>query len=73
MEQKRRRGTRAAGLVDPMDPDGIADAIARILGDPALRADLVRRGHARAQAFSWERSAARTHQIYMDVLGAARG
>ena len=21
MEQKRRRGTRAAGLVDPMDPD----------------------------------------------------
>jgi glycosyltransferase involved in cell wall biosynthesis len=63
----------AALLVDPMDPDGIADAIARILGDPALRADLVRRGHARAQAFSWERSAARTHQIYMDVLGAARG
>lgn len=64
----------AALLVDPMDADGIADAIARILGDAGLRAELVRRGHQRVQAFSWERSAARTHQIYMGVLGAsARG
>ena len=46
----------AALLIDPMDAGAIADAMARVLGDAALRAELVRRGHERVKAFSWERS-----------------
>ena len=58
----------AALLIDPLDATSIADAMARVLTDADLRADLVRRGRERAKAFSWERSVARTHEIYMDVL-----
>ncbi len=58
----------AALLIDPMDSGSIADAMHRVLTDPVLRADLVRRGRERVKAFSWERSVARTHQIYMDVM-----
>jgi glycosyltransferase involved in cell wall biosynthesis len=57
----------AAILIDPTSPDAIADAIARVLTDDALRADLVRRGHARAQAFSWERSVDRVRQVYREL------
>ena len=59
----------AALLIDPLDPGQIADAITRVLHDPALAADLVRRGHERVKAFSWERSVARTRQVYTEILG----
>ncbi len=39
----------------------------RVLGDPALRDELVRRGHARVASFSWERSVARVRQVYDEV------
>lgn len=58
----------AALLIDPMDADSIANAMYRVLNEDALRAELVRRGHERVRAFSWERSVSRTHQIYLDVL-----
>jgi glycosyltransferase involved in cell wall biosynthesis len=61
----------AALLVDPYDPDAIASAIERILRDPALRADLVARGLARAREFSWERSVRRIRQVYEEVAGHA--
>jgi glycosyltransferase involved in cell wall biosynthesis len=57
----------AALLIDPMDAGAIADAMARVLGDTALRADLIRRGHERVKTFSWERSVARVHEIYHEV------
>jgi len=57
----------AALLIDPMDAGSIADAMHRVLTEPDLRADLVRRGRERVKAFSWQRSAARTHDIYSDV------
>ena len=57
----------AALLIDPMDPTSIADGLARVLCDADLRADLVRRGQARARAFSWERSAARVHEVYREL------
>ena len=58
----------AAILVDPYDPDSIADGIARAVTDEALRAQLVARGLARARDFSWEQSVKAIHHIYMDVL-----
>jgi len=61
----------AAILIDPLDAGAIAQAMQRVLRDPALRADLIRRGHARVTQFSWERSVARTREVYAEVAGAA--
>jgi glycosyltransferase involved in cell wall biosynthesis len=47
----------AAVLVDPTDPAAIADALVRVLGDPALAATLRAAGRARAGELTWERSA----------------
>jgi glycosyltransferase involved in cell wall biosynthesis len=62
----------AALLIDPMDSAAIADAMRRVLEEPALRADLVRRGCERVKAFSWERSVARVRQVYREVLAEGR-
>jgi glycosyltransferase involved in cell wall biosynthesis len=61
----------AALLVDPYQVEDIACAHERVLGDAALRADLVARGRARVQQFSWERSARAIHAHYMKVLGVS--
>jgi glycosyltransferase involved in cell wall biosynthesis len=47
-------------MVDPHDPDGLAEAMARVLGDPALREELRVKGLQRASSFSWGRTAAAT-------------
>jgi glycosyltransferase involved in cell wall biosynthesis len=57
----------AAILIDPMDAGAIAHAMARVLGDPELRQDLIRRGRERVKAFSWERSVARVRQVYGEL------
>jgi len=41
--------------------------LARVLGDAELRAELAGRGIARAAAFSWERTARITRDVYHDV------
>jgi len=56
----------AALLIDPLDPGAIADAMARVLSEPALRAELVRRGYERAKVFSWSRAAARIREVYVE-------
>jgi glycosyltransferase involved in cell wall biosynthesis len=58
----------AALLIDPMSPASIADAMARVLRDDALREDLIRRGRARVQMFSWQRSVARVREIYTEIV-----
>jgi glycosyltransferase involved in cell wall biosynthesis len=60
----------AAILIDPMDAGAIADAMARVLGDDALREELIRRGRERVKAFSWERSVARVRQVYCEIVRA---
>ena len=57
----------AAQLVDPYDPEAIADGIYRVLTDVDLRRDLRRRGLARARQFSWETSVRRVREIYGEV------
>lgn len=47
----------AALLVDPLDPEAISAALARIVGDEGLRRELVRRGFEQARQFSWRRCA----------------
>ena len=57
----------AALLVDPLDPEVIADGVYRVLTDDALRQDLKQKGLARAKQFSWEQSVKRVRQIYNEV------
>jgi glycosyltransferase involved in cell wall biosynthesis len=47
----------AARFADPRDPASIAAALTELAGIPPLREELRRRGTARAQTFTWERSA----------------
>jgi glycosyltransferase involved in cell wall biosynthesis len=58
----------AALFAEPSSPDEFADAMSRLLGDEALRSDLVMRGCQRASRFSWERCAAETLAVYQDLL-----
>jgi glycosyltransferase involved in cell wall biosynthesis len=60
----------AALLIDPYEPQAIADAMRRVLSEAPLRASLRARGLERVREFSWERSVGRVHQIYGEVLGA---
>jgi glycosyltransferase involved in cell wall biosynthesis len=58
----------AALMIDPYEPAAISDAIRRVLTSAELRADLRRRGLARAREFSWERSIRRVREIYDEVM-----
>jgi len=58
----------AALLFDPREPAQIADAIRRILADPALAQRLREAGRERAAQFTWERTAALTIESYERAL-----
>ena len=54
----------AAVLVDPSDPEAIADGIRRAI---ASRAELAARGPERARDFTWQASAEATVAVYREV------
>lgn len=58
----------AARLFDPADIDDLRAAIEEVVGSLELRDDLVRRGRARIQRFSWDRTAMETMDIYRELL-----
>ena len=58
----------AALLIDPYDPESIADGMRQILSDDALREQLISRGRARAASFSWRASVTRVLTIYREVV-----
>lgn len=60
-------------LLDPHDEGAWADALLRILGDPALAGTLSRRGIERSKAFSAARSAEQVLRIYEEVWRERRG
>ena len=45
------------------------EGIERVLTNPTLSAELRTKGMARAREFSWERSVARTRELYQEVGG----
>ncbi|MFO1039737.1 MAG: glycosyltransferase family 1 protein [Geminicoccaceae bacterium] len=59
----------AALLVDPTDTEAIAQALDRVLSDPALAATLHERGRRQAARFSWQRTAVETLAVYEQALG----
>jgi len=63
------KGDRAAGLLfDPKDISSITASIARLISDPILRSELVRRGHERAEQFTWELCLRRTLSLIERVM-----
>jgi glycosyltransferase involved in cell wall biosynthesis len=57
----------AALYVDPDSPADIARRLARVIGDAALRAQLVERGTARVALFTWDAAAAKL-QAQLEAL-----
>jgi phosphatidylinositol alpha-mannosyltransferase len=62
------RRDREGLLVRPHQPKELARAIARLLGNPDLRAAMRAAGQERAEAFSWPRVAARVEEYYGFVI-----
>ncbi len=57
----------AAWTVSPQDTEALARGLACLLADPGARTQLARRGLARAQNFSWQRTAQETAAVYEAV------
>jgi glycosyltransferase involved in cell wall biosynthesis len=58
----------AALLVAPDDTTALADALAELIGNPALQADLASRGPKQARRFTWHEAARRTADVYARAL-----
>ena len=62
-----RRG-REGLLVPPRDPKALAVAIARLLDEPELRAEMSANGRQRAEEFGWPRVTAKVEEYYGFVI-----
>jgi glycosyltransferase involved in cell wall biosynthesis len=58
-------------LVDPEDTAALAEALARVLHDPGLRASLTEAGRARVRDFNWATVERLYEKVYGTVLEAA--
>lgn len=58
----------AALLVDPRSIEDIANAMKRLVGDESLRQSLRQKGLARAQQFTWRKSAEKHLKVFEEVL-----
>jgi len=58
----------AAILIDPHDSTAIAAAIWQVIRDDSLRQAMIQKGKARAQQFSWEKTAKATLEAYRSIL-----
>jgi glycosyltransferase involved in cell wall biosynthesis len=59
----------AAVLVDPLDTGALAAAMARVLEDESLRAELIKKGKDRVKAFTWERTGEQLVELYESLIG----
>lgn len=62
------RHEREALLVPPGDPAALAEAILRVMDDPALARSLVAAGRIRAAEFDWDRIVADVERAYTDAV-----
>jgi glycosyltransferase involved in cell wall biosynthesis len=61
-------GGDAAAYFEPEDPDGLTRTLGALLADPGARAELSRKGLARASEFSWQRTARETVGVYRELV-----
>jgi glycosyltransferase involved in cell wall biosynthesis len=62
-----------AHLVDPLDTDRMAKAIARLMGDHEYRAGLAEKGLDRSRDFRWRLTAEKTRELYRQILAGSKG
>jgi glycosyltransferase involved in cell wall biosynthesis len=58
----------AAAIIDPENPDSMADRLVAVAGDSGLRERLALAGLSQAAKFNWERTAAETLAVYKSVV-----
>lgn len=58
----------AALLVNPYDEESISQAMVHICNDVELRTHLINSGTQRCKEFSWQKSAAKTLEVYNELL-----
>jgi phosphatidylinositol alpha-mannosyltransferase len=59
-------------LVPPEDPEALAEALLRLLRDPALRARMSAAGRQRARQYDWDEIARRVVEFYEEVRERVR-
>lgn len=59
-------------LVPPEDPEALAEALLRLLRDPALRARMSAAGRQRARQYDWDEIARRVVEFYEEVREQVR-
>jgi glycogen(starch) synthase len=59
-------------LVEPENPSALADALARVVRDAALRERLAREGRKTAAELNWNRIADRYEKVYVSALSRRR-
>ncbi len=62
------RGGLDGLLIDPRDPQSIADAMLSIIADESRRSELSRRASGRAADFSWDQVVDRYCSLYAELL-----
>jgi glycosyltransferase involved in cell wall biosynthesis len=58
----------AGAYFDPTDTEDLRKTLERVATTDELRADLRARGYARLDAFSWDKCAAATAEIYKQIV-----
>ena len=62
----------AAILVDPLDVQGLSQAMVALLAAETRRAELIEKGRTQAAKFSWRRTAELTYDVYQRCVSAGR-
>lgn len=60
----------AAILVNPDNPDEIAEAVVQVLSSEKVRHSLIQKGLERSEVFSWDRCARETIEVYEELVYA---
>ena len=58
----------AAILIDPNDPNDLAEAIWEVINNSQMRHELIQKGKARAKQYSWQQNAWETLKAYRSLL-----
>jgi glycosyltransferase involved in cell wall biosynthesis len=61
-----------AHLIDPLDVEGMARAIAHCMSDPEHRNSLAKLGLRRAEDFRWSQTARKTLEVYISAMQSQR-
>jgi glycosyltransferase involved in cell wall biosynthesis len=58
----------AGAIVEPSEPQALADAIERVIGDEAYASACVSKGLTRSRGYRWDRAAELTYAVYQQAV-----